>query len=233
MNSNFTTSFGLVLRHEGGWSDNPNDKGGATMKGVTLATFSDYLGRKATKTELRNISDVQLQEIYRLGYWVKAGCDKQPKGVDYALYDYAVNSGVGRARKAFDTITVRSAQEEIIALCDKRMSFLRGLSSWQYFSKGWTRRVAEVKRDALRMAGAGGDLFLEIEKHEKKRSNSTAGTIAVGGGGAGAVYDQAASLPLTWGLPLGLLILTGIAFIAWQVIRQNEIVKTLKESSNA
>ena len=38
MKSNFDASLALVLVHEGGWADHPSDPGGATMKGVTIAT---------------------------------------------------------------------------------------------------------------------------------------------------------------------------------------------------
>lgn len=46
MDRNFLRAFALVLRSEGGWSDNPADPGGATMKGVTLATFRRYINSK-------------------------------------------------------------------------------------------------------------------------------------------------------------------------------------------
>ena len=48
MKINFAEALGLTLRHEGGFVNNPKDPGGATNKGVTLATFSLFLGRQAT-----------------------------------------------------------------------------------------------------------------------------------------------------------------------------------------
>ncbi len=69
------------------------------MKGVTLATFRRHYGKQKTKKDLRNITTRQLQNIYRKGYWDKCKCDDLPAGVDYAVFDAAVNSGPGRSAK--------------------------------------------------------------------------------------------------------------------------------------
>ena len=45
MDRNFRRALSLVLKHEGGWADHPKDPGGATMKGVTLASFRKYVKR--------------------------------------------------------------------------------------------------------------------------------------------------------------------------------------------
>ncbi len=60
MNRNFQRALSLVLKSEGGWSDNPADPGGATMRGVTLATFRRYIDPKGTKDDLRHITDARL-----------------------------------------------------------------------------------------------------------------------------------------------------------------------------
>ena len=78
----FEVCLPRILEHEGGWSDHPSDPGGATMKGVTLETYSNWLGKKATKDELRNIPSSHLNTIYRDNYWKTAACDKLPAGLD-------------------------------------------------------------------------------------------------------------------------------------------------------
>ena len=92
MKRNFASSLAHVLKHEGGWADHPRDPGGATMKGVTLATYSDWLGRQATKDELRAISDEHLRTIYKARFWDAVRGDELPSGVDYVVFDMAVNS---------------------------------------------------------------------------------------------------------------------------------------------
>lgn len=71
MKDNFEACLVEVLKHEGGWADHPKDPGGATMKGVTIGTYSTWLGRQATKDELRNIPDEHLRQIYKAWYWDK------------------------------------------------------------------------------------------------------------------------------------------------------------------
>lgn len=168
--SNFEASLSLVLVHEGGWSDHPQDPGGATMRGVTLATYSTWLKRAATKAELRAIPDAHLDAIYRAMYWGRCRCDDLPAGVDYAVFDAAVNSGPRRSAQWLQRVSGAVVDGEIgpatlaaverlddtqtvNALCDVRLRFLQGLNTWPTFGRGWARRVADVRNHALAMAG--------------------------------------------------------------------------------
>ncbi len=169
MKENFDRSLQLVLVHEGGFSDHPHDPGGATMKGVTLQTFRRHFGADKTVQDLRQITQEQLTRVYRNGYWDKCSCDQLPAGVDYAVFDLAVNSGPGRAAKflqsavgaeqdgAIGPITLGkvATQEQasiINSICDQRLAFLQGLDIFTTFGAGWTKRVADVRQHALDMA---------------------------------------------------------------------------------
>ena len=169
MDRNFARALALVLKSEGGWSDNPADPGGATMKGVTLANFRRYVKPDATKADLRKITDAQLATVYRRFYWdTVAGADL-PDGVDYAVFDFAVNSGPGRATKYLQAAVgtaqdgrvgpatlraVRARPEGAIIddLCDARLAFLKRLPTWPIFGKGWSDRVGSVRSRALLMS---------------------------------------------------------------------------------
>jgi lysozyme family protein len=166
MQSNFARSLELVLDHEGGWADHPKDPGGATMRGVTLATFRDHFGADKTKADLRAITQEQLQHVYRVGYWDALRCDDLPAGVDYAVFDSAVNSGPRRAREWLQQASGRKASapldpqevvkqdswETINKLLNIRLAFLRGLVAWDTFGRGWRRRIGGVRGAALKMA---------------------------------------------------------------------------------
>jgi lysozyme family protein len=171
MRANFEACLSLVLRHEGGWSDHPRDPGGATMKGVTLATYTDFLGRPATKAELKAIPDQHLETIYWHGYWVPCRCDDLAAGLDYAVFDAAVNSGPKRAAQwlqrvagavvdgqvgpaTLAAVNKLEPAKAIESYCDVRLRFLMSLSTWPTFGKGLLRRVAEVLRDARVMASS-------------------------------------------------------------------------------
>ena len=174
MKANFEESLKHVLVHEGGWADHPRDPGGATMKGVTLAVFRRYFGSSKGKDDLRHITNEQLGHIYKTGYWDKCKCDDLPNGVDYAVFDAAVNSGPGRAAKwlqgavgavqdggvGADTLSKVAARDDPAAIVknmlDRRLQFLQRLSTWSTFGRGWRSRVDGVRAIALRMAGGGG-----------------------------------------------------------------------------
>lgn len=170
MKRNLKKSLKQVLVHEGGWANHPNDPGGPTMKGVTLRTFRRFFGEDKTKEDLRNITDEELGQIYRSGYWDKCRCDDLPPGVDYAVFDAAVNSGPGRSArwlqaavgakqdgsigdKTLSKVKDQDPTQVIDLMCDRRLAFLRNLPTWPTFGKGWERRVEGVRSTATAMAG--------------------------------------------------------------------------------
>jgi lysozyme family protein len=101
-------------------------------------------------------------------YWDRIKGDDLPVGVDYCLFDLAVNSGVGRAGKllqmALDVpadgiigpITLRALQnrdphEIVEQICEERIAFLLSLNTWNTFGKGLGRRIASVEQHATAM----------------------------------------------------------------------------------
>lgn len=98
--SNQATSNKLVWAHEGGYVNHPKDPGGATNKGVTQAVYDAYRANKGLALRsVKLIQQAELSEIYDKQYWDAVKADRLPAGVDYAVYDYGVNSGPSRAVK--------------------------------------------------------------------------------------------------------------------------------------
>lgn len=175
MDRNFAKALSLVLKHEGGWSDHPSDPGGATMRGVTLATFRRYVKPNATKDDLRKITDQQIATVYRRQYWDAVAGAELPDGIDYAVFDFAVNSGPARAAQYLQKVvgvaqdgkigpaTLKATKAVLPAnvihrLCDERLAFLKRITSkgkrlWDTFGKGWSNRVRDVRTEALAMSG--------------------------------------------------------------------------------
>jgi lysozyme family protein len=171
MDRNFARALALVLKSEGGWSDNPADPGGATMKGVTLASFRRYVKADATGADLRRISDGEVATVYRRFYWDAVLGAELPDGVDYAVFDFAVNSGPGRAARCLQAVLgatqdgrigpatlaaamARPAGVVIDELCDARLAFLRRLPTWTKFGRGWSNRVGSVRAQAMLMTAS-------------------------------------------------------------------------------
>ena len=157
MLENFVTSLETVLKHEGGYVDHPKDPGGRTNMGITQAVYEKYLNRTVTEEEMKNIKIGDVRIIYKENYWDKVKGDDLPSGVDFCVFDWAVNSGVSRASKALQKIigakadgvigpntlkAVESADSEVIIqqLTEAREDFYKRLSTFDTFGKGWLNR---------------------------------------------------------------------------------------------
>lgn len=168
-NGTFIKAMPHILVEEGGYVNHPADPGGQTNMGITLATLSAWMGTKATTADIRNLSQKTASDIYKKNYWDKVAGDALPAGVDYALFDYAINSGPARAVKTLQKIvgtaqdgsigaqTIAAAQSKspadtINKICDSRQEMLESLSTFKTFGKGWTARVKRVRTRALLLA---------------------------------------------------------------------------------
>ena len=158
-----------ILKHEGGWVDHPADPGGATNRGVTLKTLSDWLGRTATKAEVKALTVSDVSPIYRKRYWDAVHGDDLPPGVDLMVFDLAVNSGPGRAAKFLQEVVGATPDGAIGAatlakvsglhpltiidgMAERRERFYRGLGTFDTFGRGWMRRLGEVTAKSKEMA---------------------------------------------------------------------------------
>lgn len=158
------TALSLMFGHEGGYVNVKTDRGGPTKYGVTHRTLAAHRSvGSVSAAEVKAMTKAEAEEIYRKSYWVQSGGDLLPVGLDYAAFDFGVNSGPSRAVKSLQKV-VGVAQDGTVggetlrqvanypggiealvrAYCDERMRFLRSLGGKQGFSvngRGWTIRV--------------------------------------------------------------------------------------------
>lgn len=173
MKDSFEPSLERLLQHEGGYSNHPDDPGGPTNFGITIHDYRKYIYADATADDVQHMHLDDAKRIYKAKYWDALKCDDLPLGVDYAVFDYGVNSGVFRAAKVLqrlvgvdadsfigpDTlahVAKANPQKLIEEICNERLGFLQSLHTWPTFGKGWARRVREVQAVAITMA-SGGD----------------------------------------------------------------------------
>lgn len=173
--ASYKPALSLVLAHEGGYANHPKDPGGATMKGITQRVYDDYRRVKGLPLiHVRYVSPEELAEIYKKQYWRLVRGDDLPAGLDYAVFDFAVNSGVSRAVRYLQRLVgvdddgiigngtlgavfnfVKTNEELAILLyCANRLAFLKSLKTFPTFGKGWTRRVVGLK-DGFQMDDTG------------------------------------------------------------------------------
>ena len=163
---NFTEALDHVLKHEGGWVNHPKDPAGETNFGVTKAVWEEWIGHKVKAGALKDLTPVDVSTLYKRKYWDRVKADDLPSGLNYCVFDAGVNSGTGRAAKwlqeavgavpdgAIGPNTLAKVAEHspdalVNAYCDIRMDFLKGLSTFDTFGRGWTRRVDEVRKVSL------------------------------------------------------------------------------------
>jgi lysozyme family protein len=101
----FDTAVSLVLKHEGGFVDNPLDPGGPTNMGVTQNVYSRYLGRPATAADVKAMPVEHAKDIFKKWYWALVGADSiRDQNVANWVMDMAVLRGVQAAAKAVQTV---------------------------------------------------------------------------------------------------------------------------------
>lgn len=166
MKGNFERALAIVLRHEGGFVNHPNDPGGMTNNGITKKVYDAYMGKVTTEQEMRDMPENHVAEIYKKQYWDRVNADSLASGLDLSVFDWAVNSGCGRAVKALQKcvgvkqdgglgpITLKSvnehdAEELIEMMSVERETFYRKLKTFEHFGKGWLRRNKETRSHAL------------------------------------------------------------------------------------
>jgi len=169
MQSNWEQSLKKMLVHEGGYANHPQDPGGRTNLGVTQRVWEEWKGSPSDENEMRSLTVEQVTPLYKKRFWDAARCDDLPAGVDYVVFDFAVNAGVGRSAITLQTIcgvardgaigpmTLAAVKQYdpktlIEKFSDHREFFYKQLSTYPVFGKGWIRRVNEVKETALQMA---------------------------------------------------------------------------------
>ena len=167
----FDRALALVLDLEGGFIDHPSDPGGATNLGITRATLAKARGLPVSVGDVRALTRAEAGTIYRRLYWDIVKADELPPGLDLAIFDFAVNSGPARAVRALQTVvgatedgrigpeTLAAAHaaepsDAIRAVTRERLRFLRDLSTWPVFGRGWTSRTTRVEAAALAAASA-------------------------------------------------------------------------------
>ena len=188
--STYDEALRRLLVHEGGYSNHPSDPGGPTNFGITIADYRKYVKPDATAADVRDMSRAtRRRRIYRKRYWDVQRCDELPAGVDYSIFDYGVNSGIGRSGKVLRRVVglpdntsavtdqvlayarVRDPKVLVAAICDERLAFLKSLRTWPVFGRGWGTRVAEVEGGFARVGGRSP------RRHaERRRLSARSGT---------------------------------------------------------
>ena len=168
MVNNFEKSLALVLKHEGKFVNHKDDPGGMTNLGVTQNAWRDWVGHGVDEATMKSLTVDMVAPLYHLKYWNACLCNQLPSGVDYLVFDFAINAGPSRAIKTIQRalkitadgvigpVTIKAikganAEDFITDFTHAKEVFYRSLSTFNIFGKGWLNRVADSKKSAEEM----------------------------------------------------------------------------------
>ncbi len=155
MMTDFNTSFDRLLGNEGGYVFNPADPGGETNWGISKRSYPTV--------DIKNLTRDQARDIYYQDFWLPLAGDTLPGSVAFQLFDFAVNSGIQTALRAyqralgvaddgnFGSASLAAAQampadKQIMRVLGERLDFMRKLRAWPTFGSGWAGRIANDLR---------------------------------------------------------------------------------------
>ena len=165
MQDHFEANLAWVLLQEGGFAKLANDE--VTNLGVKRSTWAGWVDRPVTIEELKSLTVPRVTPLYLKQYYIPCLADKIIHPVDLCVFDFAVNSGVGRSLAVLSTqmnISLDNKSRDMLIdainthpdvaklinqFCDRRLSFVRGLKNHYLYGKGWEARIARLRAHCL------------------------------------------------------------------------------------
>jgi lysozyme family protein len=173
----FLRCLRFVLKWEGGLSNDPDDPGGLTNRGVTQARYDQYRKEKGLpKRSVANMTEQEMQEIYWKYYWIPVRGDEFAYPLALAVFDAGVNMGpvtaVKLLQRAINDLlpsnkwidvdgelgqqtlsAAKSLPARILALklCDRReeryRAIVRAKPKLGKFLRGWLNRLNDLRKE--------------------------------------------------------------------------------------
>jgi lysozyme family protein len=155
MKGNWNKAINLVLANEGGYINNPKDPGGETNFGISKRSYPSE--------DIKNMTKERATQIYKQNYWDKVKGDQLSNKLDIAVFDCAVNSGVGTASKILQKVvgatpdgvigpktlaaidaTVNVYSKFLFAWVKNYFSIVNSKPTQMIFLNGWINRVLKI-----------------------------------------------------------------------------------------
>ena len=170
MNDRFMECLERVLKHEGGYVNDKFDRGGRTNLGVTQAVWEEWVGHPVSEADMKALTPEKVAPMYKMKYWNPSYCEKLPKGLDYVVFDFAVNAGTGRSVKTLQSaigvvadgvigprtmaaINGSNPKDLVHKFSDARTDFYQGIVARRpdqaRFIRGWLNRTEDARKLGL------------------------------------------------------------------------------------
>jgi uncharacterized protein (TIGR02594 family) len=163
---NFPRVHAIIAKWEGGYSNDPRDKGGPTNYGITQADLAEWRGHAVTAADVQAMSYDEALKIFRARYWTPLRCADMQIAVALMTYNWGVNGGISRGASYLQQrlnaqglgvdvdgevgpLTLAAAAKadvkqlitDYAARCE---AHYRSLDDFATFGKGWLNRLADV-----------------------------------------------------------------------------------------
>lgn len=160
---NFDQAFDRLIGHEAGFSNDPKDPGnwtgGKPGVGLLKGTKFGIAANTYPDVDIANLTLATAKAIYKRDWWLKVGADEIDGAIIFQLWDFAVNAGMGTAKRALQravkvaddgkigpmtiaAVKAMSVTDVLMRFNAQRLRFNTSLSTWPTYGKGWTNRVA-------------------------------------------------------------------------------------------
>jgi lysozyme family protein len=189
---NYDDSFELVIGHEGGFTKDRRDRGNwtsgvigvgqlkGTKYGVSAMSYPDL--------DIVNLTLDQAKAIYKKDFWDKCRCDELPSGIDYVVFDAAINHGPSRAIKLIQTavnatpdgilgpnslsnIQKTDPVKAVTEFCVQRMMFFTDISTFNVYGLGWTRRAFDTHLNGVSMTTKTPEPTMDQSKEDERQGS--------------------------------------------------------------
>lgn len=148
----FEKAVALILKHEGGYVNDPRDPGGETKYGISKRAYPNE--------NIAALTVERAKELYHRDYWQAIRGDDLPAPLAVVVFDMAVNAGTGAAIKLLQRtlgvpddgvlgpVTLAKAKgatvDTAIRLSRRRIEYYAALTGWKHYSASWTQRTLET-----------------------------------------------------------------------------------------
>lgn len=148
----FTQAVHIIFKLEGGYVNDPRDRGGETKWGISKRRFPEV--------DIQNLTQPKAAELYLKHYWVPTRCDELPASMRLPVFDCAVNQGVRKAVLILQKLvgvaqdghmgpkTIAAAREYGSELrhhyLAERIAAYTSYDQFDVFGRGWMKRLKKI-----------------------------------------------------------------------------------------
>lgn len=159
----FDKAFERVFTNEGGFQDDPKDRGNWTSGKIGVGELKGTKFGLAAMTypqlDIKNLTLSQAKEIYKRDWWDKLGMERFRSAMQYQMFDAAINHGMHNATKILQYAVSAKADgiigpktraaaasmelnDLLMCFLAERLVFMTDIRTWEHYGKGWARRIA-------------------------------------------------------------------------------------------